>query len=491
MPQLIEFPRTSGDQTPGAALIKVSRSTDVGSFADLKARLQELKLWDRENPLPVLRFLGVRGQYSGPTALMQKVAATTDDDAAQEVLAQRLWEVNPLLFAWVFRLLAERPTLRDEIYKFLGSSVFKGIVPSRPALDAWLALAIDLRLIRVVGIAITPLDRGKGFSDKIEHFEDAEFLAEDKPEPEPIVGSPAPAAEAGTAEAASPGAGSAPATPSQPPPVPRWVTPAEPLPTPRKRNQVVPISRFMRGELFSDEICDETARRINAWWSEVGRPSRAPKPEDFGFDAEAWVENADELLYRISVAAALLFRLDADANAFKALDTSGVLAELYQGTMPEDLPTTIDARTLMIASLVARRCSESPGLAGELDQKKSGAEVFAALDQALGRGLFKIELHWIIATLGKLGLVRHDDLGNFTAVPYRIVRDTLFRLGFLSTPYATETTALAAAARATRRAAGGAEPPEEVITAFAMAAGCAFDCAHRRACEYACRERLE
>ena len=37
--------------------------------------------------------------------------------------------------------------------------------------------------------------------------------------------------------------------------------------------------------------------------------------------------------------------------------------------------------------------------------------------------------------LGKLGVIRYDDLGDFLRRP-RIVRDTLFRLGFIDTPYA-------------------------------------------------------
>jgi hypothetical protein len=154
--------------------------------------------------------------------------------------------------------------------------------------------------------------------------------------------------------------------------------------------------------------------------------------------------------------------------------------------VPETLPAQVDPKALMLASLAARRCAESPDLAATIEQKKSGAEVFAALDGALGRGLFRIELFWILDMLAQLGVVRHDDLGELTAIPHRLVRDTLFRLGWIDSPYAPDASALTAAARAAHQAGGG-----EVLASFALAAGCAYDCPNRRTCGYACRERLE
>jgi len=74
--------------------------------------------------------------------------------------------------------------------------------------------------------------------------------------------------------------------------------------------------------------------------------------------------------------------------------------------------------------------------------------------------------------------------------PHRIVRDTLFRLGFIDSPYASDGVALSAAARAARKAvpAGSAD---EILTLFALGCGCAYDCAYRKTCDYPCRERLE
>jgi hypothetical protein len=126
-----------------------------------------------------------------------------------------------------------------------------------------------------------------------------------------------------------------------------------------------------------------------------------------------------------------------------------------------------------------------------LEQKKTAAEAFVALDGALGRGLFRIELLWILRMLGQLGVIRYDDLPDYTAVPYRLVRDTLFRLGFAESPYASDAATLANAAKAARRAAGASEPADEVLAAFALGAGCAYDCSHRKTCDFPCRERLE
>ena len=92
--------------------------------------------------------------------------------------------------------------------------------------------------------------------------------------------------------------------------------------------------------------------------------------------------------------------------------------------------------------------------------------------------------------LGKLGVLRYPDLGDVTATPHRIVRDTLFRLGYIETPYASDMAALTAATRASRRAVpeGAAD---EILATFALACGCAYDCPHRKTCDYPCRERLE
>jgi hypothetical protein len=501
MPQLIDFPPLSGE--PRAALLALGRAArevpEAGEpFRELRTRLRGAKLWERERPLVTLRFLGAGGKVVQRSPFMQQLAEAGGDDAVLATVLDRLWAVNPLLFKTIHELVGQRAYGKDEIYKHLGSFAYRGAVPSRPALETWIQIALACGLLRSVGIAVAPGPRAADFDARVADLDVDEFLAEDRPDPEPeipgldddaeVAAAPTPAAPAPSATAPVAAATSAPA------PLPAVLRPSSAvLPSPRNRDRVIPVSRFAQG--FSDELLEETTRRIAGWWAEVGTRSPGLGAADFGLDAEAWVEGADEVVYRIAVAAALAFRLDADRAgviaAYRALDRAGVLADLYHGTVPEELPTAVDGRALMLASLAARRCAETPELAASLEQKESGAEVFAALDAALGRGLFRGELFWMIKLLVELGVIRHDDLADYTVQPHRLVRDTCYRLGFVDSPYAADAGQLAVAARAARRAAGEAGPADEVLASFAIAAGCAYDCTHRKACDFPCRERLE
>ena len=369
-------------------------------------------------------------------------------------------------------------------------------MPSRPGLETWLQIAIATGVLKTIGIAVVAGPRIERYAQLAAAFDAEEFLEEDRPEPDPVIPAlgedeAAPAAEvAQAADTSIPVAAGAPA--GSPLPAPLRHLNAEGVPSPRGRDRNMPISRFSAG--FSDDVLGETTAKLDAWWTEVKASSHAYQPGDFQLDAEQWVENADEVLYRIAVAAALAFRLDRDRAgviaAYGALDRAGVLGDLYQGTVPENLPAQVDARALMLASLAARRCAEVPELAASLDGRASAAEAVASLDAALGRGLFRSELFWIMNMLAQIGVIRYADLADYTATPHRIVRDTLFRLGFLDSPYASDASALTAAARAARRAVP-AGPADEILALFSLAAGCAYDCAHRKACDLPCRERLE
>jgi hypothetical protein len=500
MPQLIEFPPSGADSRASVtALIRVCKEVPAAGepFREFRSRLRTARLWDMDRPLATLRFLAVGGATIVPSEFMRAVAAAGNDDAACDAIVDRLWTVNPLLAKTIIELLNERPYGKDEIYKYLGSTAFKGVIPSRPSLETWLQLALALGVMKAIGIAVAKGPRADAFVARAVQLDVDEFLAEDRPEPEPVIptiGDDDTAAQAVVTEPASiessiPVTASAPVGPNLPSGL-RHV--AVDLPPARGRDKPVPLSRFVAG--FSDEVLDETRTRIAGWWGEVKLPDQAWKPSDFGLDPEQWVEGADEVVYRVAVAAALAFRLEADRvgviRAFSALERAGVLADLYHGTVPESLPAQVDARALMLASLAARRCAETPDLAGQLDSQESAAAVFAALDGALGRGLFRIELLWMMDMLAKLGVMRYDDLADYTVTPYRIVRDTLFRLGFIGSPYAPDAASLAVASKAARRAAGDG-PADEILAAFAVAAGCAYDCPHRKACDFPCRERTE
>ncbi|MBA3460210.1 MAG: hypothetical protein H0T46_09645 [Deltaproteobacteria bacterium] len=499
MPQVVDFPPIG--QSAGAliALVRVCKETPAKGepFRDFRSRLRGAKLWDRERPHTILRFLGTGGVTVMPSAFMQSVAAASGEDAIAEAIMDRVWQLNPLLGKGILDLVSQRAYHKDEIYKQLASLAFKGTVPSRPALEVWLQIALNTGLLRNIGIAVTMGPRAERYVALAQGIDADEFLAEDKPDPEPVIPSyssdeetaAAPEATGGT-ETSVPVSASAAA--GSPLPAPLRHLSAEGVPNPRNRDRPIPVSRFSQG--FSDELLDETKNRISAWWTDAQKPALTYVPSDFGLDSEAWMERADEVVYRIAVAAALAFRLDRDRNAviaaFNALDKAGVLGDLYQGTVPENLPAQVDARALMLASLAARRCAEVPDLAAQLEGRASAADAFATLDTALGRGLFRTELFWIVDMLAKLGVLRYDDLADFTVTPHRIVRDTLFRLGFIDTPYANDAAVMTRAARAARKAVpeGAAD---EILTMFALAAGCAYDCAHRKTCDFPCRERLE
>jgi hypothetical protein len=499
MPQVVELPPIGQDSRGAlAALVRVCKETPAKGepFKELRGRLRAAKLWDRNRPATVLRFLGTGGATAMPSLFMQALGAAKDDDEIAIAILDRMWQLNPLLGKTVLELVQQRAYHKDEIYKHLASAAYRGIVPSRPALETWIQIALGGGLLRTLGIAVIAGPRVERYAQLAAQIDVDEFLEEDRPEPEPVIPAmaeeEAPPAAAADAPAAD---GSAPITTAavgSPLPAPLRHLSVEGVPSPRNRERVVPTSRFAQG--FSDEVLDETQQRIASWWAEAGLAPPSYQPSDFGLDAEAWVEAADEVVYRVAVAAALAFRLDRDraavVAAFTALDKAGVLGDLYQGTVPENLPAQVDARALMLASLAARRCAEVPELASQLDGRATAAEAFASLDAALGRGLFRTELFWIMDMLAKLGVIRYDDVGNFTVTPHRIVRDTLFRLGFLASPYASDGPALTAAAAATRRAVPTG-PADEILAAFALACGCAYDCAHRKTCDYPCRERLD
>ncbi|MEO6773269.1 MAG: hypothetical protein ABI467_09620 [Kofleriaceae bacterium] len=501
MPQVVEFPPIGQDQRGAlAALVRVAKETPAKgeSFRELRTRLRAAKLWNRDRPATILRFLGVGGATITPSMFMQALAAAPNEEDTAIVVLDRLWSLNPVLGKTVVELITQRAYHKDEIYKLLNSAAFTGNLPSRPALEIWIQIAIACGLVRTVGVAVAAGPRAERYTQLAAALDLEEYLAEDKPEPEPVI--PVVVDEEATAtptEATPAGDTSIPVTAAAAPtgsplPPPLRHLSSEHIPTPRNRDRPVPTSRFATG--FADDVLAETTARIAAWHGSLELASTAYQPSDFGIDAEQWVEGADEVLYRVAVAAALAFRLDRDRAgviaAYSALDKASVLADLYQGTVPENLPAQIDARALMLASLAARRCAEVPELAASLDGRGSAAEVFASLDAALGRGLFRTELFWILAMLSQLGVIRYDDLADYTVTPHRIVRDNLFRLGFLATPYATDAAALAAAAKAARKAVP-VGPADEILTLFALAGGCAYDCPHRKTCDFPCRERLE
>ncbi|WP_428262105.1 hypothetical protein [Haliangium sp.] len=510
MLELVEFPYLPGGDPKKAvsSLMAVCRELPAQGeqFRFFRRRMKEHKLWDDALVLGTLQFLGIeKAGTMRPSPFSRKLGGIRSDDKARALLADRLWEVNPILFKAIVEYLNERVYSRDEVIKYIDSFAYRGTKPTRPQLEAWLHLALGLQILKMVGIALDLDDRGREFLERAAEFDVEEFLEDRSADSDPS--EPGGEADEADDEAAEADLGDdADADADQPPASPaRAAAPAQssraPAPelaglsSPRGRERPVTVSRFAGEAVFPDDVLAETTARIEAWWGEQTSEAKGLRAGDFGFEAEAWMEGAEEVLYQVAVAAALVFRLQRDVDgvraAFEALSEGGVLRDLYYGTAPEALPQALDAQALMLASLLARRFAEVPELAATLEKQASAGEAFAVLEQALGRGLLRIELFWMMGALSELGALRLPDLDDYTALPRRPVRDTLYRLGFVTTPYAHDAASLVPAARATRRAAGAAGPPDQVLMGFAVAAGCAYDCPHRRQCEYACRERAE
>ncbi len=496
MPQIIEFPYLpDGDpRTVVDRLIGVCRAVPEGGepFKAFRARLRDADLFERDRLGGLFRFFRLSGDPIVPSPLMRTIAEG-DDETAVQALTERLFEVNPILFKVAIERLAERVSPPQELYGFLDSFAYRGTPVPRRELHAWVAMARGLEVLKRIGVAIGLGERGEEMLERVRKLDIEEYLEEDAAEPEPVVPGAA-AAAANAAPAASGTTETATADrPAQAAASDAVRRAAEALGSPLGKRPPVPLARFATNERFDDDVLAETAEQLAEWWRSGHAPRAGFGVDDFAIDGEAWMENAEEALYRVAVASALVFRLDASREAvlaaYRALDGAGLLSDLYYGTAPETLPDGVDARALMLSSLVARRCAEAPDLAATLEKQESAAEAFAALDQALGRGLFRIELFWIMGGLASLGALRFDDLSDYTALPTRPVRDNLFRLGFLSSPYVHDLSGLVAAAAAAVRA-GGAGHADELLTTFAAAAGCAYDCPHRKSCDFPCRERL-
>lgn len=493
VPQFTRFPFLP----PGAPASSVEALIDAcvampaegQPLKEFRNRLKQSKLWSREDAGDTLRFLRLaKSKTVRPSELISELQAAADVDARKTLLAERLWHANPILFKSVFDLLAERPFTRDEISTYLQSTAYRGQAPSNSQVRLWLQLATGLGLLKVVGIAIKIDSAGEEFGERVKDFDLEEFLEEDVPEPELAAGDETEGVSAPVDEQSEAAPTAAAQTVAAAPPT-------VPYSSPLGRARPVPVARFADGiGGFGDELLGETRERIAEWWAEQTPVARFASAADFGIGSESWMEGADEALYRLAVAAALAFRLgrstEAVVAAFTGLDKAGVLADLYFGTAPDSLPEAVDSQSLMLASLVARRCAEAPELAVTLEKQKDAAGAFSELEGALGRGLFSLELFWMMRALGEIGALRLDDIETYSALPTRLVRDTLFRLGFIESPYASGSSQLALAAVAASKAAPS-PAPDSVLEGFALAARCQYDCPHRRGCEYACRERSD
>jgi hypothetical protein len=515
MPQFTEFPLLPKGEFKAAvdALIQLCRKfpREGEGLKEFRARLKANGMYSRERAPALHRFLRLpQTEIVTPSPLVLAIAAAPDEAAARKLLADRLWQVNPVLFKSVVEQVKERVHSPNEILKFVDSFAYPGARLTGPQVTTWIQFAQGLEIFKPVGIRLGLDKLGEKFLAQAEAFDLDEFFDEDRDEPEPAGPAPAavvpdePAADAAPDEpaghappevevvaprpvAAAPSAPPAPgpSTASRPTATPR----ASRLPSPLGHSRPVPPARFATADVFDAAVLDETTLRLATWARGLPAPPAALDAAAFGLDAEAWNDDAERCLFRLAVASTLAVRLAPEAARAAWEGLGGLLDALYDGSAPDDPTPVADPQALLWTSLLARRFAELPALAADLEREPTAAGVFRALDGALGRGLLGLELLWMLRALDAAGIVRRPDLADFTALPDRSVRDTLFRLGYLTTPYAPDGAALATASAAVRRAAGSGPDAEARLLAFAEAAGCAYGCPERRRCDYACRER--
>lgn len=520
MPQFTHFPSLpKGAYQPSMdAFIRCFRTMPIDgeSFKEFRNRLKKTGIWSREKLPQLLTFMRLAHRDPVvPSTLVKSIIEATDLSACRDILRQRLWNTNPLLFKVVVERIHERVHSPNEILKFVDSFAYPGNRVTGPEVRAWLAFAQGLELFTTVGIRLGLSEHAAPFLKEAELMDIDDFLEEDREEV-PLDG-PAGASER-PPQVSEPAAQQAPppAPPAASPPVaarearpapPRPAStpnPPQPAPAPadtpsaQGRGRSVPLHRYREDAIFGDDLLGDTYTRITGWWSEcsdVFRTPSLPSAADFDLASESWMEDAPRALYNTAVAAALIFRLgrsqDAIVYAYRELSVSGALDALHDGTAPEGPLSMGDAQALMLASIVARRCAEHPDLALKLEKRGTSKAIFEQLESCLGQGLFNIELFWIVRALAEMGAIRAEGLSLFTGIPSRDVRQTLFRLGFIDTPYASTSGDLTTAAAAMRKAVGELTRPEDVIRGFGRVNGCGYGCVQRRTCDYTCRERID
>ena len=507
MPQFIEFPALPSGEYRAAVdtLIRFcQRVPERGeALKDVRARLKQMELYNRERLPALWRFLRVAADDPfRPSLLMREIATAKGDLEARRVLAERLWHINPVLMKCVLDRMAERVHSPNELLKYLDSFAYPGARLTGPQVRSWLALSQGIGFFKTVGIRLGVDELAAPYVERAALLDFDEFFDEDLDEPLPE--SESLASEAGVQQTATPTVEEqdrSPVVRATSPPTSAAVSLTSTAPPPVRvavrslTDNEAPVSprNFSTTAILSDDVLVETARRIS---SVVGPLPSSDPPIDavsLGFDAEVYASDPERGLFKLAVASTLVCRLPPAVarEAWLALSSGDVLDALFDGSMPTSNPGRVDPHALMWASLLSRRFTEHPDLATNLERVRTADLILTTLESALGRGLLTLELFWILRSLQELGLFERGLLSDVAALADRPVRDILFRLGFISTPYAPDLQALSVASAAVRKAVGDTAAPENRLRAFALAAGCAYGCLQVRTCGFACRERAE
>lgn len=494
-------------------------------FREFRTRLKRLDIYSRERMPQVFAMLRLADDDPiVPGPLLRSIIEAPSHGDACTLFAERLYAVNPVLFKSVYERLKERADGKSSLLKYLHSFAYPGTPISNPELNNWFDWAVGLELLRPLGVGLALGPRMEGFEERLKLLDVDEYIEEDEPEapPQPVEApvaateaeAPAgelPAEQAGApveeAPAAAQKAGPSVAVSAAVAPVVVEVAPPpleldlESAGNPCVAESVAPEGwREAVDGVFPADTLRWTAHHLDRWWQRAGGEHAQPLWVRLGIDGEAWQEDPEWTLYRLAIAAKLRALGEGDTpqgearviERLAALEAEGVLATLYQGEAVGGPLPQIDPNILLNASQLAWRLDQSPDLVQDLERAEGATAVRELLGQAFGRGLLDEQaLEWLVYTLSRSGVVRLPDLAPQVIRYERDVRDTLYLLGFLPSPYAVTAAQHLRVSLAARQALPSTEHPERGLRAFAWASKQHFQCDHQVGCQLPCRERFE
>ncbi len=466
MPQIVEFPQFPGSdhrRNMQELLSILQGSVDVSDYVTFRKRLKDNNLYIKESAVGLQKFLQISSKMKSPSPLALEIASA---EAPEQALVQRMWDANPPLFVAIFRCLQERVHSRDELFSIIDSSAYRGKGISRQSLQAWLDMSLGLEITKKVGISLGLGAAAEAFTDLAEAFDYDEFCEEDiqpqETEVAPEIESTPKAAIVATASVEQ-----------------EVLLPAVNYSSPHEAPK--PVATM--GKLTNESKLT-TAKAILQWWAEQEKAA-APKNQ-FGFEYESWMESPSETFYRIGVAAMLLQRQGESkaTETFGELSKNNLLSGIFHGDMSMSETPQVDTGGLFMASVIAQRCAANSEVAIDLEKQSTGQEILAEISKVFEGCLNAESVMWIAETLQSLGA-----LAQTIAIPKpvpREVRDTLFRLGHISSPY-TDIEQIAVQAAVSKFFPTGGT---DALNAFAQAAQCTYQCGRSDTCGFGCKERL-
>ncbi len=257
---------------------------------------------------------------------------------------------------------------------------------------------------------------------------------------------------------------------------------------------------------FSPEALEITREKLRNSGTDLAIEDPRPWLEATGCERRAFIlAPASGLLRLAAVTALWQFRLLPDVPTAKYSPSQvrvnipiwpqlePLLEDLLEGRWPTSPLPQEDHSTsavLLMLSLAARRLAMLPEHVEPFATKQKAADALAHLDALFGDGLFGDNIFWMLGALADIGLLSPGDAAPYRALPTRSVREALFRLGLLETPYASDLCQLVEASKVLSEIY---ESPRGDIRllAFVKEQGCASPCPWRRHCSLSCRERSE